>query len=112
MIRQVYLNLVLEFVPETIYRIIKHYTRTNRNIPPIHAKLYMYQVFEPIVFAFAQHTRYVRSWLNGRVRRFRGLLHTFTRWVCVTGTSNLKICCLTRILTWSNSATSAAQRCS
>lgn len=27
---EVYLNLVLEFVPETIYRIIKHYGETQR----------------------------------------------------------------------------------
>jgi len=47
---EVYLNLVLEFVPETIYRIIKHYTRTNREIPPIHAKLYMYQVARSLAY--------------------------------------------------------------
>ena len=29
---EVYLNLVLEFVPETIYRIIKHYSRTRRQV--------------------------------------------------------------------------------
>jgi len=41
---EVYLNLLLEFVPETIYRIIRHYSRSARQIPSVLAKLYMYQV--------------------------------------------------------------------
>jgi hypothetical protein len=36
---EVYLNLVLEFVPETIYRIIKHYSRTKRQVPTLYAKV-------------------------------------------------------------------------
>ena len=36
---EVYLNLVLEFVPETIYRIIKHYSRTKRQVPGLYVKV-------------------------------------------------------------------------
>lgn len=41
---EVYLNLVLEYIPETIYRIIKHYSRTKRTIPFLYTKMYMYQL--------------------------------------------------------------------
>ena len=36
---EVYLNLVMEFVPETIYRIIKHYSRTKRQVPGLYVKV-------------------------------------------------------------------------
>ena len=39
---EVYLNLVLEFVPETIYRIIKHYSRTKRQVPALYVKVAAY----------------------------------------------------------------------
>ena len=41
---QVYLNLVLEFVPETVYRISKHYSKNNQRMPTLFVKLYVYQV--------------------------------------------------------------------
>jgi len=47
---EVYLNLVLEFVPETIYRIIKHYSRTKRQVPGLYVKLYMYQVARSLAY--------------------------------------------------------------
>jgi hypothetical protein len=36
---KVFLNLVFEFVPETIYRIIKHHARTQEQIPLIFVKV-------------------------------------------------------------------------
>lgn len=41
---ELYLNLVLEYVPETAHRVIKHYNKMNQRMPLIYAKLYMYQV--------------------------------------------------------------------
>lgn len=41
---QVYLNLVLEYVPDTVYRINKHYTKNEQRMPLILVKLYTYQV--------------------------------------------------------------------
>jgi len=42
---ELYLNLVLEYVPETVYRIAKHYSRMNQRMPLVYVKLYTYQVF-------------------------------------------------------------------
>lgn len=41
---ELYLNLVLEYVSETIYRITKHYSRMNQHVPLIFVQLYTYQV--------------------------------------------------------------------
>jgi serine/threonine protein kinase len=42
---ELYLNLVLEYVPETVYRIAKHYNRMNQRMPLVYVKLYTYQVY-------------------------------------------------------------------
>ena len=41
---ELYLNLVLEYVPETVYRVSKHFVRANQRMPLIYVKLYTYQV--------------------------------------------------------------------
>jgi serine/threonine protein kinase len=41
---EVYLNLVLEFVPDTVYRISKHYHKNNQRVPGLLVKLYTYQM--------------------------------------------------------------------
>lgn len=40
----VYLNLVLEFIPETVYSVAKHYSRSKEQFPILSIKLYMYQL--------------------------------------------------------------------
>ena len=40
----VYLNLVLEFIPETVYSVAKQYSRTKEPFPILLAKIYMYQL--------------------------------------------------------------------
>lgn len=42
---ELYLNLVLEFVPETVNRIARHYNRMSQRMPLIYVKLYTYQVY-------------------------------------------------------------------
>ncbi|CAL5378452.1 unnamed protein product [Camellia sinensis] len=42
---ELYLNLVLEYVPETVHRVIKHYNKLNQRMPLIYVKLYTYQGF-------------------------------------------------------------------
>lgn len=42
--KEMYLNLVLEYVPETIYRVSRHYCRMNQPMPIIYVQLYTYQV--------------------------------------------------------------------
>lgn len=41
---ETYLHLVLEFVPDTVYRISKHYAKNNQRMPNIFVKLYVYQM--------------------------------------------------------------------
>lgn len=41
---ELFLNLVMEYVPETMYRVLKHYSNANQRMPLIYVKLYMYQV--------------------------------------------------------------------
>ncbi len=38
------MNLVLEFVPETIYSVAKNYIKAKEIIPISHVKIYMYQL--------------------------------------------------------------------
>ncbi|XP_022757224.1 shaggy-related protein kinase theta-like isoform X2 [Durio zibethinus] len=41
---ELYLNLVLEYVPETVYRVSKHFSRMNQHMPILYVQLYTYQV--------------------------------------------------------------------
>nr|GLL25540.1 shaggy-related protein kinase epsilon-like isoform X1 [Ipomoea trifida] len=41
---EVFLNLVLEYVPETVYRVSRHYSRMNQHMPVLYVQLYTYQV--------------------------------------------------------------------
>ncbi|MQM22008.1 hypothetical protein Taro_055055, partial [Colocasia esculenta] len=47
---ELYLNLVLEYVPETVHRVIKHYNKMNQHIPLIYVKLYAYQIFRALAY--------------------------------------------------------------
>nr|XP_034918524.1 shaggy-related protein kinase eta-like isoform X1 [Populus alba] len=41
---ELFLNLVMEYVPESMYRVLKHYSNAKQAMPLIYVKLYMYQV--------------------------------------------------------------------
>ncbi|KAL2667474.1 hypothetical protein AAZX31_01G081100 [Glycine max] len=45
-----FLNLVMEYVPETIFRVIKHYSSMKQRIPLIYVKLYTYQIFRGLAY--------------------------------------------------------------
>ncbi|KAI5062006.1 hypothetical protein GOP47_0022545 [Adiantum capillus-veneris] len=47
---ELYLNLVLEYVPETVYRVTKHYSRANQRMPLIYVKLYAYQICRALAY--------------------------------------------------------------
>lgn len=36
---EVYLNLVLEYVPETVYRVARHYSKNKQTIPILYIKV-------------------------------------------------------------------------
>ncbi|XLR38830.1 hypothetical protein S83_023490, partial [Arachis hypogaea] len=40
---ELFLNLVMEYVPESMYRVLKFYNTANQRMPLIYVKLYMYQ---------------------------------------------------------------------
>jgi serine/threonine protein kinase len=42
---ELYLNLVLEYVPDTVYRFCRHYTKNKEFLPVIYVKLFSYQLF-------------------------------------------------------------------
>jgi len=47
---EVFLNLVLEYVPETVYRISRHYSKLKQPIPLIYVKLYIYQLCRSLAY--------------------------------------------------------------
>ncbi|KAL1212755.1 Shaggy-related protein kinase alpha [Cardamine amara subsp. amara] len=47
---ELYLNLVLEYVPETVHRVIKHYNKLSQRMPLIYVKLYTYQIFRALSY--------------------------------------------------------------
>ncbi|GAA0166288.1 non-receptor serine/threonine protein kinase [Lithospermum erythrorhizon] len=47
---EVYLNLVLEYVPETVNRIARQYIRMNQRMPLIYVKLYTYQICRALAY--------------------------------------------------------------
>uniref|UniRef100_A0A8C8GD85 Glycogen synthase kinase-3 beta n=1 Tax=Oncorhynchus tshawytscha TaxID=74940 RepID=A0A8C8GD85_ONCTS len=47
---EVYLNLVLDYVPETVYRVARHYSRAKQTLPMVYVKMYMYQLFRSLAY--------------------------------------------------------------
>ncbi|XP_044365719.1 shaggy-related protein kinase kappa isoform X1 [Triticum aestivum] len=47
---ELYLNLVLEFVPETVNRMARQYNRMNQRVPLIYVKLYTYQICRALAY--------------------------------------------------------------
>jgi serine/threonine protein kinase len=45
-----YLNLILEFVPETVYRVLRQYARQRQQLPLIYVRLYTYQLFRALAY--------------------------------------------------------------
>ncbi|XP_050539505.1 glycogen synthase kinase-3 beta isoform X2 [Daktulosphaira vitifoliae] len=47
---EVYLNLVLEYIPDTVYKVARHYSKLRQTIPISYIKLYMYQLFRSLAY--------------------------------------------------------------
>lgn len=47
---ELYLNLVLEYVPETVNRVARNYSRINQRMPLIYVKLYTYQICRALAY--------------------------------------------------------------
>ena len=50
---EVYLNLVMEFMPETLYKVVKNYSRMRQAIPLLITKLYSYQILRSLGYIHA-----------------------------------------------------------
>ncbi|CAG9313720.1 unnamed protein product [Blepharisma stoltei] len=50
---ELYLNVVMEFVNETLYRVIKHYSRMRQPVPILLVKLYSYQIMRSLAYIHA-----------------------------------------------------------
>ncbi|KAI7863355.1 kinase-like domain-containing protein [Spinellus fusiger] len=48
--KEVYLHLVLEYMPKTIYYSIRHYAKSKQCMPILHVKLYTYQLLRALAF--------------------------------------------------------------
>lgn len=79
---ELFLNLVMEYVPETMYRVLKHYSTMNQRMPLIYVKLYTYQVcfifltyFFEIALSFLQILIIV---IENVSQIFRGLAYIHT----------------------------------
>jgi len=48
--RDVYLNLVMEYIPETVYQTIRNHSKASQTIPYIYTKVYCYQICRAISY--------------------------------------------------------------
>lgn len=51
---EVYLNLVQEFVPETVYRASRFFNKSKTTMPILEVKLYIYQLFRALAYIHSQ----------------------------------------------------------
>ncbi|BAM81568.1 shaggy protein kinase [Cyanidioschyzon merolae strain 10D] len=47
---EVCLNLVLEYIPETVYRISRHYSKLRQPMPLLYVRLYAYQLLRALAY--------------------------------------------------------------
>lgn len=47
---ETYLNVVMEYIPENLYRVLKYYNKTKQPFPNILLKLYSYQMFRSLAY--------------------------------------------------------------
>ncbi|CAA7402371.1 unnamed protein product [Spirodela intermedia] len=47
---ELFLNLVMEYIPETLYRVLNQYSKNAQRMPLIYVKLYSYQIFSGLAY--------------------------------------------------------------
>lgn len=47
---EIYLNLVMEYVPETIHRTLRNHTKAKKLVPLMYTKVYMYQICRALAY--------------------------------------------------------------
>ena len=85
---EVFLNLVLEYVPETVYRVSRQYAKTKTPMPLIYVKVLplLPYYLPPLSISKVTNRMYSFIYINCAEP-----LHTCTRWESATETSNPKI---------------------
>jgi glycogen synthase kinase 3 beta len=48
-----YLNVVMEYCSDTVYRVLKHYNKMKQAVPPIYVQLYSYQMCRALAYIHA-----------------------------------------------------------
>ncbi|QSL65480.1 hypothetical protein MERGE_002792 [Pneumocystis wakefieldiae] len=51
---EIYLNLVLEYIPETVYRVSRNYAKKKQTMPLFDIKIYIYQLFRSLAYIHSQ----------------------------------------------------------
>ena len=50
----VYLNLVMEYIPETIHRTLRNHTKAKKLVPLLYTKVYMFQIARSLAYIHSQ----------------------------------------------------------
>eukprot|EP00730_Choanoeca_flexa_P004893 TRINITY_DN11833_c0_g1_i1.p2 TRINITY_DN11833_c0_g1~~TRINITY_DN11833_c0_g1_i1.p2 ORF type:complete len:386 (+),score=63.72 TRINITY_DN11833_c0_g1_i1:387-1544(+) len=51
---EIYLNLVVEFIPENMYQVLRRHTKQRRPLPLLMVKLFAYQMFRALAYLHAK----------------------------------------------------------
>jgi len=51
---EVYLNLVLAFIPKNLYEVCNSFQKAKKKMPPLHIKLYVYQLCRALAYIHSQ----------------------------------------------------------
>ena len=51
---EVYLNVVMDYIPDTVYRVMKQYLKMKQMVPDLLVKLYSYQLLRGIAYIHAK----------------------------------------------------------
>merc|ERR1719251_456962 len=83
---EIYLNLVLEFIPETVYKVARQYAKSKQSIPGTFIRLYMYNCSEAwhtsILKGFVIATSSLRtcSWIQSQAFSSYAILEAPSTW--------------------------------
>jgi serine/threonine protein kinase len=51
---EVYLNVVMDYIPDTAYRVMKQYLKMKQMVPNLLVKIYSYQLLRSIAYIHAK----------------------------------------------------------
>jgi serine/threonine protein kinase len=69
---EIFLNLVMSYVPETVYRVVRQYYKKGASVPLVCVKLYSYQLMRALAylhhlrFAIETSSRRICWWISSR----------------------------------------------